>query len=74
MILARQSTAHLQPLTPRPGVIHFNFHANEQEAHVEEFRRMLEAKGAWRREDHGEVQDQLWQHRTSSINKQVASQ
>lgn len=25
-----------------------------QETHVEQFRRMLEAKAAWRREDHGE--------------------
>jgi len=30
---------------------------------VEEFRRMLEAKGAWRKEDHGKIQDQLWQHK-----------
>jgi hypothetical protein len=59
----RQSTAHLQPLTPWPGVSSFNFITNEQEAHVEEFRRMLEAKGAWRKEDHGKIQDQLWQHK-----------
>lgn len=40
------------PYPPLDKVDDWGLSVEQQEAHVEQFRRMLEAKNAWRREDH----------------------
>eukprot|EP00775_Hariotina_reticulata_P010356 gene10356-10514_t len=55
MTKEKDSGLRFQGVLPYPvedKVDDWGLNAEQQETHVEEFRRMLEAKDAWRREDH----------------------